>query len=214
MAHPYKHHARKTGGHKIKAMGKHGNLPQHMMRGVGENMSGGIRESSASMQHAKQAASHGMYKCGGKVHGMKKGGRIGHGKKHKTNMSEFSPIPVRDPDQPTGVPPAMPEGGAPAPPMAVKHGGRTHHYAHGGRVHHSDLKEDKALVKHMVKPTALKRAHGGRIHHTDSEVPLKKNHMAHGSSRIPNTLPIAGHVTYGGGQGGVGRLEKARSGRR
>jgi hypothetical protein len=41
-------------------------------------------------------------------------------------------------------------------------------YAHGGHPHgdhHSDVAEDRALVKHMVKPAALKRAHGGAVHH-------------------------------------------------
>lgn len=46
-------------------------------------------------------------------------------------------------------------------------------YASGGRVH-SDEAEDKAMVKHMVKPGALK-AHGGKVKHR-----ADRPHRAHG----------------------------------
>jgi hypothetical protein len=180
--HPHAHDARRTGRAKMKAMSKSGNLDIPIMKAVGENQSGGIRESSSSMQMKRQAAASGM----------KRGGRFGkHRSKTKPDMDAImaanaGPPPATPPVPALGAAGAMPT--APAPPMQ-KRGGR-HHYKHGGRTHHEDEAEDKAIIKHMVKGSALKgHKHGGR-------------------------MPFAGHVTHGGAFSGVGRLEKVHSGRK
>lgn len=94
----------------------------------------------------------------------------------KPPMAGPTPPPEAPPGPaggPLGAPPGLagalggagPIGGLPPgamPPGAVPPGlipGRKK----GGRVTHSDAKEDKALLKQMVKPSALKRADGGRL---------------------------------------------------
>ena len=87
-------------------------------------------------------------------------------------MPPMMPPPGPDAGPPPGPPPGagagpggpggMPGGPGMIPPVAVPPGMPQLPRAKGGRVH-PDVKEDKALVKQMVKPDALKRARGGSI---------------------------------------------------
>lgn len=63
---------------------------------------------------------------------------------------------------PMGGPGMMPPGATPPglPQLPRKRGGRVHPFS---KKEHPDEREDKALVKDMVKPSALKRARGGSI---------------------------------------------------
>lgn len=65
MSNPFSKAAKTSHQSKLKSMGKTNNLDIPVMRAVGENKKGGIRESSASGQHQDQA----------KASGMKRGGR-------------------------------------------------------------------------------------------------------------------------------------------
>jgi hypothetical protein len=68
-----------------------------------------------------------------------------------------------------------------------KHAG----YANGG---HSDVVEDRALVKGMVKPEALKRAHGGAVHHKGkghTKVNIVVN-PSQGAAPAPMPVPMPG----------------------
>lgn len=68
-----------------------------------------------------------------------------------------APAPAPVPPSPgAGAPPMM---GAPVPTVPMRHGGRA--YKRGGRVH-DDAAQDKAMLKKMVKPSALK-ADGGAV---------------------------------------------------
>ena len=69
-------------------------------------------------------------------------------------------------------------------------------YAHGGHPHaahhaHSDAAEDRAMIHHMVKPEALKRAHGGGVHHKgkhkkgDTHVNILVGHPGAGAGAAP-----------------------------
>jgi len=232
--HPHAKDARRTGREKMKSMGRTGNLDISKMNSVGENMAGGIRESSASMQHRHKSGASGM----------KRGGRFGkHRSKTKPDMAALMaaapPDAAAAPPPGAGAAPPMPPQG-PVPPPMQKHGGRTKYQAggaadddeqgpvtplppspfeeikgsrkrikvpkgpttpppvefkRGGR--HGDAKEDRKIVKGMVKGSALKKyARGG------------------GVSTIPEKLPMAGHNIHGGGETGEGRLEKAHTSRR
>ena len=58
-----------------------------------------------------------------------------------------------------GGPPMMPPGAMPPGMMPPR--------ARGGKVNHADAKEDKAMIKKMVKSDSLKgRARGGKVHMT------------------------------------------------
>jgi hypothetical protein len=129
--HPHAKEARRTGRDKMRAIGKGGNLDIPVMKSVGENMAGGIRESSASMQHKHKSGASGM----------KRGGRFGrHRSKNKPDMSAL--MAAAPPDAamaegpPAGAP--IPPAGPPmaGPPPMQKHGGRTKKYARGGRHYH------------------------------------------------------------------------------
>ena len=124
--HPHAHDARRTGKAKMKAMGKTGNLDIPIMRAVGENQAGGVRESSSSMQMKRQAAASGM----------KRGGKFGHHKsKAKPDMAELMAATQQAQAPPPGPDAAMAAsgaGGAPAPVPMQKRGGRK--YAKGGRL--------------------------------------------------------------------------------
>jgi hypothetical protein len=121
MAHPHAHDARRTGKAKMKSMGKTGNLDIPIMRAVGENQAGGVRESSSSMQMKRQAAASGM----------KRGGKFGHHKsKSKPDMAALMAATQQAQVPPPGPDAAMAASGAgggapPAPvPMQQKRGGR------------------------------------------------------------------------------------------
>lgn len=77
------------------------------------------------------------------------------------------PMPPKPPLGAGGPPPPM---GGPSPIMAGAPGGIPPGLipprARGGKVAHEDAKEDKAMIKNMVKPSALKRARGGKVHMT------------------------------------------------
>jgi hypothetical protein len=96
-------------------------------------------------------------------------------------------MPPRPPVGLSGGPGMVPPMGGPGPMMAGAPGGLPPGVipprARGGKVAHPDEAEDRAMIKTMVKPSALKRARGGRL-------PSQKHHMT------------AGAVT------GEGRLEK------
>lgn len=146
MAHPYKHQAHSSNKAKTHSMGKVNNLDIPIMRAVGENRSGGIHESTASMQHKKQSAADGM----------KRGGRAKH---HKSPVVIAAPAtpPSADPaamaaagagssPAPAPMPPGMPG----QPPM--KRGGRTN----GGKSYPLDAGsrsgEGRLEKAHMPKP--------------------------------------------------------------
>ena len=57
---------------------------------------------------------------------------------------------------------------------AHKHGGKVHR-AHGGKVH-SDEAEDKAMMRKMVKPSAMKKGDGGSISHSAKAVKARSLH--------------------------------------
>jgi len=73
--------------------------------------------------------------------------------------------------------------------------------AMGGSVkNHPDIKEDKALVRHMVKPEALKRAAGGPV---GVPMPGKSAHRAHkGKSGKTNVNILV--APHGGSEGAAG----------
>lgn len=95
MSHPYKDQASKSHKSKTQSMGKVNNLDIPIMRAVGENKSGGVHESSATMQHKDQAANNGM-KRGGRMayplHGA--GSQSGEGRLQKNHKGKppFTPI--------------------------------------------------------------------------------------------------------------------------
>ena len=70
------------------------------------------------------------------------------------------PMPPMGPGGPmAGGPPMMPPGAMPPGMMPPR--------ARGGKVNHADAKEDKAMIKKMVKSDSLKgRARGGKVHMT------------------------------------------------
>lgn len=105
MAHPYSKEAHSSNKAKAHSMGKVNNLDIPIMRAVGENRSGGIHESSASMQHKKQAGADGM----------KRGGHVKHKK---------SPVVIAAPATPPSADPAaMAAAGAGASPAPAPMGG-------------------------------------------------------------------------------------------
>lgn len=189
--HPYSKHAGHTGRAKMRSMGKSGNLDIPVMRAVGENQAGGVRESSSSMQMKRQAGAAGM----------KRGGRFGkHKSKTKPDMSAMM-VPPPDAASPpppvTAGPPIPPGGPAPSPmggpPPMQKRGGRAK-YERGGAV-----KIKKGSETHM------KETGGGRG---------KLKNCGIESGPIKGGMPFAGHNTHGGSQSGIGRLEKTKSGKR
>jgi len=134
MSHPYKDQANSTHKAKTGSMGKINNLDIPIMRAVGENKSGGVRVSSASMQHKDQSRDNGM----------KRGGHVGKPKHSKPKI--VIAAPAGDPANPPSPDPAMAAAGAgpspaPAPMMPppgamqppMKRGGRAA-FARGGMV--------------------------------------------------------------------------------
>ena len=81
--------------------------------------------------------------------------------------------PPMVPPAPPRPPMAGPMGGAPGagagPMLAGAPGGIPPGIMpprkRGGKVSHPDEAEDRAMIKNMIKPSALKRAHGGKVHH-------------------------------------------------
>ena len=149
MAHPYKDQANSSHKTKTGNMGKESNLVLPIMRAVGENSGKKLySSSSASMQHKDQASADGM----------KRGGHVGK-KRHSKPKSKT--IVIAAPEAPVTPPSPLPPVAAagtgsspvPAPMPPMKSGGRTH----------SDVAEDKALIKKMVKPAA-RLASGGRAY--------------------------------------------------
>lgn len=70
----------------------------------------------------------------------------------------------------------------------------------GGRAgKHGDEREDKALVKHMVKPASLKRAHGGRAGKSKGKTVVNvlvgkgQDHAMGGAPMMPPPAPMAAH---------------------
>lgn len=159
----------------------------------------------------------------------------------KPPMAAPPPPPPAGPEGPAGAPPGLtgalggagPIGGLPPgamPPGAVPPGLIPGRKA-GGRVH-SDAKEDKALVKSMVKGSALKRAEGGKIEPLVPGEPAPKKPVSapilprgsvqwdramrdwvHGVGSKPIPAPPKGRAAGGrmtaGAATGEGRLEKA-----
>jgi hypothetical protein len=65
--------------------------------------------------------------------------------------------------------------------------------ARGGKVEHADAKEDKAMIKKMVKPESLKRARGGRL-------PNQKHHMTAGAASGDGRLEKIGKKAHDAGR--------------
>lgn len=82
------------------------------------------------------------------------------------------------------------------------------HHASGGAAH-SDAAEDRAMIKHMVKPSALNRAHGGKVHkgkgHTKINIVVGQ---PGGGGQQPVPVPVP--VPAGGPMGGPGGPMGAR----
>lgn len=189
----------------------------------------------------KRLDKHPRYADGGKVHKHKGKGDVNVAiLMHPGNQQPQArpiPIPIKPPigagapqrppvpggGAPGGMPPGAPgAGGAgPMPPMGGmpprKRGGRTV-YARGGKIH-PDEKEDKHLVKKMVKSSALKRADGGRADSRDEKGDFipgesnKENLRNWQGYASRNSFASGGHVYpkfEAGACSGVGRLEKAK----
>lgn len=92
MAHPYSSAAKDSHKAKTKSMGKVNNLDIPVMRAVGENRAGGIRESSTSGQHQDQAKATGM-KSGGRAYPLHKHGQgSGLGRLDQAKAGPLKPI--------------------------------------------------------------------------------------------------------------------------
>lgn len=63
-------------------------------------------------------------------------------------------------------------------------------YAKGGKAKHPDVKEDKALIKQMVKPTAIKKAKGGGL--SPFEQAFASARKAYLSGKGPKTFEFEG----------------------
>ena len=113
----------------------------------------------------------------------KHGGRTKYaeGGEVEDDTEQTTPLPPNPFEEVKGPrKPRMPKGPTVPPPVKP--------FKRGGR--HSDAKEDRKIVKGMVKGSALKKyARGGG-------------------------LPMAGHNTKGGAESGVGRLEMAHTSKR
>ena len=180
MAHPFAGQSRSTGHSKMKSMGKTGNLVIPMMARVGENQSGGIRESTASMQHKRQAGATGM----------KRGGRFGrHKSKIKPDIDKaLAASADQAPPAPTMAGPPAPGGPVPGMPPGMPMQKR------GGKVmKHSDEAEDRKVVKSMVKKSAMKYAKGGRLPMAGK---VKSAGAGSGVGRLQ--MVKSGHMKHGG----------------
>lgn len=92
MSHPYSKAAKDSHKSKTKSMGKSGNLVIPMMRAVGENQKGGVRESSSHGQHQDQAKASGM-KRGGRAYPLHDhGSGSGPGRLDKNRAGPLTPI--------------------------------------------------------------------------------------------------------------------------
>lgn len=92
---------------------------------------------------------------------------------------------------------------------------QTYHRARGGKVEHADEAEDKAIVKHMVKPGALKahggkvkahpgkahRAKGGRVKHGKGKTVVNVNVAPQQSQPHPMPVPVPGGPPPGAAAG-------------
>jgi hypothetical protein len=152
--------------------------------GFGADSAGADARSDRPARRSMAANPLATYKRGGKVRKRATGGRTGKGKTD-VNITVLQPaqapqqVVPQQPIVPAGPAPAqggpaMPAGpGGPGGPMnpalmAMAPGGMPPGIIpprkRGGRVQHSDVKEDKALVRGMVKSSALKhRAKGGAL---------------------------------------------------
>ncbi len=131
-------------------------------------------------KHVDSSSYHEQHRDQSIAPGMKAGGRTKHhAKKPKTPdfargvMDQAPPSPDLAMSQAgTGASPS------PVPAPMQKRGGRVH----------SDVAEDKALIRKMVKPSSIKKADGGRISY-----PLKKGGADSGVGRLEYSKHHRGH---------------------
>ena len=112
---------------------------------------------------AKPKQNLGKFARGGRAKGTNVNIVIAPGGKDTPPMAPPMIPPMAGP-APVPPPPMMPPGPPPGMPPGMRAlGGRA--FKKGGAVH-SDAREDRAMIKSMVKPDALKRKSGGRAAYT------------------------------------------------
>jgi hypothetical protein len=172
-----------------------------------------------------------MQKHGGRTHHKHHYARGGRTRHHydeggEVDEAEATPLPPNPFEEMGGGT----KGGRKGKPKPIKPTPvPANEYKHGGR--HPDEAEDRAMIKHMVKGSALKKyARGGREPVIGKLVPIhahEETHMPHRPGGLGRTKradiesgpikgghPMAGHVKHGGGESGIGRLEKVHTGRK
>ena len=186
MAHPHLQEARAGAAAKIKRLsGAHGTFehPSGNEPAPGVVPSGPQRASGLGVTGNKPRMRMDKFARGGAAKHKKGGTHVnvivapggGHPQPTPVPVPMGGPpggMPMPPPRPPMAGPPpgaggpppglAPPGAGGPPglPPGLRKNGGRT--FKRGGKVEHDDAAEDRAMVKKMVKPAAMKRAHGGR----------------------------------------------------
>ena len=173
MAHPYASQAKASSSRRMKAIGHYAGGGRVAERFAPKKvMARSEKHEDAAIPGEKMKAK--KFARGGSVKG-KKGTQVnviiaGHGDGAKPPMPAM-PMPAAAPPAPPPMPAGPPPGMAKppmavAPPGAMPPGLGPRPFKRGGAVKamkHDDAKEDRAMIKSMVKPSAIKRADGGKV---------------------------------------------------